>query len=154
MEDWKSEIKNWCRDYNIPSPTFLLTRRELERILLRGGLKWKRFTDQYPNIFSSKPKETDIKDELKVIYAKLTYNEVFGEVAGNYTTMRVPEVTILVMNGKHKNNIISLRHEFFHHLAEEKEFFDDSDFITDEEFYAEKFAKTGMIDERFKDKLN
>jgi len=148
MEDWKSEIKNWCREYNIPTPTFLLTQHELKRILLRGDLKWKQFKEQYPNIFDGGLKEEYLKDELQDVYARLVCNGIFGEVAGYYRAIRYAEVTILVMNGKHKNNIKTIRHEFFHHLAEEKEFFDDDDFTVDEESYADKFAKTGMIDER------
>lgn len=42
--DWKQKITDWCKEGGVPAPTFLLTQRELRRILLRGDSKGGRFT--------------------------------------------------------------------------------------------------------------
>ena len=52
--------------WGVPAPTFLLTQRELKRILLRGGLKWERFKAMYPCVFDGeKTKQRSLKNMEK-----------------------------------------------------------------------------------------
>ena len=81
--DWKQKIKDWCKEWGVPAPTFLLTQRELKRILLRGGLKWERFKAMCPCVFDGDTwKEEEIKAGLKDVYSFLLCKEIYGPTQG------------------------------------------------------------------------
>ena len=86
----------WCREWEIPEPTFLMTKSELRKILH----KWDSdsFTQKYPEIFDEVWKIEEVRNELLIIFAKLTCYKVFGNMRGAYTILQEFGVSILAID--------------------------------------------------------